>query len=128
MNEKSLQEVVYQPVMPADRAHLGIGVVGAGFIVRDCHLVAYAQSGFRVVGLTSRTKATAEEVATLRGVPRVFDSVEALLDDPGVDVVDVAVPPAAQPAVMRKILDHPRKVRGILAQKPLAMSLDEARE
>ena len=50
----------------------GIGVVGAGFIVRDCHLVAYADAGFRVVGITSRTLETAREVAALRGVPKVY--------------------------------------------------------
>src|SRR4051794_1900215 len=113
-------------VLP-ERRDVGIGVVGAGFIVRDCHLVAYADAGFNVVGLTSRTLATASEVAALRGVPRVFATLEELLDDPEVEVIDVAVPPAAQPSVIRRILDHPRRVRGILAQKPLAMSYPEAK-
>ena len=54
-------------------------------------------------------------------------SLEALLDDPAVEVVDIAVPPAEQPGVIERILAHPRKVRGILAQKPLALSLGEAR-
>ena len=112
--------------MPRSLEH-GIGIVGAGFIVRDCHLVAYADAGFHVVGLTSRTEATAREVAGLRGVEGVFDSVEAMLDDPRVTVVDVAVPPLEQPGIIRRILNHPRKPRGILAQKPLAMSPAEAR-
>src|SRR3954470_12419343 len=93
------------PQLP-DRRDVGIGVVGAGFIVRDCHLVAYADAGFKVVGLTSRTLSTAREVAALRGVPRVFDSLEAMLDAPEVEVVDVAVPPDVQPGVIRRILDH----------------------
>jgi predicted dehydrogenase len=101
--------------------------VGAGFIVRDCHLVAYADAGFPVVGLTSRTLETAREVAALRGVPRVFESLEEMLAAPEVEVVDVAVPPDDQPGVIRRILDHPRRVRGILAQKPLAMSYPEAK-
>jgi predicted dehydrogenase len=115
------------PLLPS-RRDLGIGVVGAGFIVRDCHLVAYRQAGFPVVGITSRTRGTAEEVARLRGVPRVFDSVGAMLDDPEVAVVDIAVPPAAQPGIIRRVLEHPRRVRGILAQKPLAPSLDDAKD
>jgi predicted dehydrogenase len=114
------------PALPA-RRDTGIGVVGAGFIVRDCHLVAYAETGFNVVGLTSRTEATAREVAALRGVPRVHATLEAMLDNPEVEVVDVAVPPAEQPEVIRRILDHRRRVRGILAQKPLALSYPEAR-
>jgi predicted dehydrogenase len=60
-------------------------------------------------------------------VPRVYPSVAAMLDDPEVEVVDVAVPPGAQPEVIRTILGRPNRVRGILAQKPLAMSLGEAR-
>ncbi|MEJ7638860.1 MAG: Gfo/Idh/MocA family oxidoreductase, partial [Singulisphaera sp.] len=92
--------------VPPKRLDVGIGVVGAGFIVRDCHLVAYAEAGFRVVGLTSRTLATAHEVARLRGVPRVFDTLEQMLDDPEVEVVDIAVPPAAQPGIIGRILAH----------------------
>lgn len=126
MPDAILASLDHLPPMPS-RRDLGIGVVGAGFIVRDCHLVAYAAAGFPVVGITARTRTTAEEVARLRGVPRVFDSVEELLDDTAVAVVDLAVPPAAQPEVLRRILDHPRRVRGILAQKPLAMSYAEAR-
>lgn len=128
MTVSALQSHEYSPAMPLDRTRMGIGIVGAGFIVRDCHLVAYREAGFKVVGITSRTRSTADEVAALRGVPHVFDSVESMLDHPDVDLVDVAVPPASQPSVIRKILDHPRKVRGILAQKPLAMSLEDARE
>jgi predicted dehydrogenase len=105
---------------------IGIGVVGAGFIVRDCHLVAYRDAGFRVVGITSRTLETARQVAAARNLPTVYPSLEAMLDDPSVEVVDVAVPPNAQPDVIRRILAHPRRARGILAQKPLAMSHAEA--
>ena len=115
------------PPLPR-RRDVGIGIVGAGFIVRDCHLVAYADAGFRVVGITSRTLDRAREVAEARGVPRVFESLEAMLDDPEVEVVDIAVPPLDQPEVIRRVLAHPRKVRGILAQKPLAMTYAEARE
>jgi predicted dehydrogenase len=116
------------PIMPKRPDALGIGVIGAGFIVRDCHLVAYHDAGFRVVGLTSRTLDTARAVAELREVPTVFPTLDAMLDSPDVDVVDVAVPPLEQPAVIRRILEHPHRVKGILAQKPLAMSLVEARE
>lgn len=118
----------HRPELP-ERRDAGIGVVGAGFIVRDCHLVAYAEAGFRVVGITSRTIATAQEVAALRGVPNVYRSLEEMLDDPAIEVVDVAVPPAEQPGVIRRMLAHPRGgIRGILAQKPLALSYGEAAE
>jgi predicted dehydrogenase len=113
------------PEMPASTAP-GIGVVGAGFIVRDCHLVAYAQAGLRVVGLVSRTRSTAEEVAKQCGVPRVFESLDEMLACPDVTVVDIAVPPAEQPDIILRIAEQPGSVRGILVQKPLAMSYVEA--
>jgi predicted dehydrogenase len=126
MTTKDLDPTAHLPQSPG-RRDAGIGVVGAGFIVRDCHLVAYNEAGFRVVGITSRTLDRAREVAALRGIPRVYTDVEALLDDPEVEVLDIAVPPAEQPGIIERVLRHHRHVRGILAQKPLALSLDEAR-
>ncbi len=123
-----LKDIDYLPDYPAKRDRFGIGVIGAGFIVRDCHLVAYANAGYRVVGITSRTLERAEEVAKLRGIPKVHQSIDSLLDDPEVEVVDVAVPPADQPGVVAQVLARGRRLRGILAQKPLALSFAEAKK
>jgi predicted dehydrogenase len=109
------------------KSNLGIGVVGAGFIVRDCHLVAYASAGFRVIGITSRSVDKARELAAQKGIPRAYESLELMLADPQIDVVDIAVPPKEQPGVIGRVLDQGRHVRGILAQKPLAMSYQEAK-
>jgi len=127
MADTDLDPGSHLPKWPAKR-DWAIGVVGAGFIVRDCHLVAYNEAGFRTLAITSRTESRAREVAELRGVPRVYSTVEALLDDPDVEIIDVAVPPAEQPDVIRRIVGHRRKIRGILAQKPLAFTSAEARE
>ncbi len=121
-----LDSQAHLPSWPSHRAP-GIGVVGAGFIVRDCHLVAYQQAGFHVLGITSRSQERAHEVARERGVPRVYPSLEAMLEEPAIEVVDIAVPPAEQPAVIRRVLAAPGRVRGILAQKPLALTLQDAR-
>ena len=43
-------------------------------------------------------------------------------------VVDIGVPPQSQPEIIREVVRHADHVRGILAQKPLAMSYGEARE
>jgi predicted dehydrogenase len=52
-----------------------------------------------------------------------------MLDDPTIEVVDVAVPPDQQPGVIKRLLDHkPKRIRGILAQKPLAMTYRDARK
>jgi len=119
----------YLPPRPR-RPHAGIGCLGAGFIMRDCHLVAYRNAGFRPVAIASHPggRLRAEETARLRGVPRVCDSVEDLLADPEVEILDIAVPPHALLDVIRRAAAAPRPPRGILAQKPLGMSYIEALE
>ncbi len=117
----------YLPRLPR-RRDFGIGCVGAGFIMRDCHLVAYRQAGFRPVAITSRDPARARAVAEAHGIPRCHASLDELLADREVEVLDVAVPPDVQPAVIRAAVAHRDHLRGILAQKPLAMTSREARE
>ena len=92
------------------------------------HLAAYRSAGFRPVAITSRTAAAAQGVAHRHAIPRVHRSVEDLVRDPAVEVVDVAVPPDVQPDVIRRVVAAGNGIRGILAQKPLAASYSEARE
>ncbi|HLU49054.1 MAG TPA: Gfo/Idh/MocA family oxidoreductase [Planctomycetota bacterium] len=118
-------ELDYRPRFPRDRSP-GIGCVGAGFIMADCHLVAYKNAGFRPVAIASRTRARAEEVAKRHAIPRVHATIDELLSDTAVEVLDIALPPHAQPEVIFAALEQSH-IRGILAQKPLALSYDEAR-
>lgn len=118
----------YQWKLEPGLDQFGIGVIGAGFIIRDCHLPAYAQAGFRVLGICSRDPARADEVAALRSVPCVYRDHRELLADTDIQVVDIGVPPQFQPAIIRDVARHGRHIRGILAQKPLAMNYAEARE
>src|SRR2546423_10613099 len=94
----------YLPRLPK-RKDWRIGCAGAGFIVRDCHLVAYRQAGFNPVAIASRNPATAREGAALPGVPTAPDTIDALLADPPVENLDVAVPPDAQPDLIRPAVD-----------------------
>jgi predicted dehydrogenase len=80
------------------------------------------------VAIHSRTRARAEEAATRHSISRVHDRLEALIEDPEVAVVDIAVPPHEQAGVVREIVRRRGGVRAILAQKPLGMDLTEARE
>lgn len=110
------------------RIDFGIGAVGAGFIMRDVQLKAYADAGFKVEAITSRNPETAREVAELRGIPRAYDSLEDMLEDPAVEILDVAVPPHKQPDVIRTALERGKNLKGILAQKPLALTYEDAAE
>src|SRR5689334_14331101 len=112
----------YLPRSPR-RKDFRIGCIGAGFIMRDCHLVAYRQAGFNPVAIASRSPANAQAVAKQHGIPRSHTTIDELLGDPTIEVLDIAVPPDVQPAILRAACRHNDHIRGILAQKPLALSV-----
>jgi predicted dehydrogenase len=111
-------------VIPAEH-HRGVAVIGAGGIVEGAHLPAYQRAGLPVVGITDLDAARAQRVAEAFGIPRVYESVDALLADPAVEVVDIAVPAAAQPAIFRAAIGAGKHV---LAQKPFALDPETAGE
>ncbi len=96
--------------------------------MRDVQLKTYAAAGFHVVAINSRTPEIAREVADLRGVPKVYDTLPELLRDPAVEILDIAVPPHHQLSVVKAALEEGVHLKGILAQKPLAVHLEEAQE
>ncbi len=116
----------YLPRLPR-RKDFRIGCLGAGFIMADCHLVAYRQAGFNPVAIASRDPARARAAAERHGL-KAYSSYQEVLEDPSVEIADIAVPPDAQPALIHAACRQKGHLRGILAQKPLAMRLGEARD
>jgi len=106
----------YKPKMPRNLDH-GIAIIGAGGIINYAHLPAYKKAGFRVVGITDRNRETAEKTAKQHGIPKVYASIEELLADKDVEIVDVAVYPAAQLEIVEKVTAAKRH---LLCQKPFA--------
>ncbi|WP_336800124.1 Gfo/Idh/MocA family protein [Kaistia sp. MMO-174] len=104
---------------------LRIGAIGAGMIMAECHLAAYHEAGFPVVAIASRTKANAAKVAERWSIPTVHETPEALIEDETIEILDLAFPPDQQPALIRHALKQ-KHIKGILAQKPLALTLEEA--
>ena len=119
------QKLDYLPKMPRQKK-VGIGCIGAGFIMSDCHLVAYRKAGFSPVAITSRTLKKARAAARRHRIPRVHKSYRELLQDESVEVVDIAVPPDVQLEVMREVVRY-KHIRGVLAQKPLGVNYRQTR-
>ncbi len=109
------------------RTDYGIGCIGAGFIMRDVHLAAYNEAGFRPVAIASRTPDNARAAAQQASVAKVYDTWKELLDDPAVEIVDIAFPPDQQLEIVREACARSH-VKGILAQKPIAATLEDAKE
>ena len=111
-----------------------IGILGSGFIVNDCHLVSYRKAGFNPVAIASRSPENAMKVAARHGIPKTYVTYEQLLDDPEIEVLDIAVPPNAQLALIKAACERKiakgilSQLKGILAQKPLGMNYAEALE
>lgn len=123
--ETGVVELDYLPRLPVDKRP-AIGCIGAGFIMADCHLPAYRQAGFNVQAITSRSRDKAREVAARHGLPKVYENYQQLLADPEIEVVDIAVPPDAQFAIVQEAVRHAGRLRGILAQKPLGVNFAQA--
>lgn len=116
-----------EPDPPIRCRDFTIGVIGSGFIVNDIHLAAYRDAGFRVKGVASRTVDNARAAVEKWGLAHTYDSIDALLDDPEIEIVDIAIPPHVQPDVIRQAVERPH-IRGLLVQKPLALDLATAAE
>ena len=92
---ETLPHLDYSPIFPKRLDH-EIAVIGAGGIVNYAHLPAYKKVGFKVIGITDRDRDRAEHTAKEHSIPRVFGSVDELLADPKVKIVDIAVYPKEQ--------------------------------
>jgi predicted dehydrogenase len=103
---------------------IGVGVAGTGFI-GPAHVEGLRRNNLHVLGLAEVTRELAEEKAAQMGIPRAYESFEAMLADPDIDVVHLATP---------NLLHHPQAKAALLAgkhvicEKPLAMTSAESAE
>ena len=127
MTDSLSLDLDYLPVLPK-RSDVRIGCIGAGFIMADCHLVAYRQAGFHPLAISSRNADRANAVASRHEIGTVYTDYRELLADERIEVVDIAVPPDVQIYVVREAVKHTGHIRGILAQKPLGVNYAQAKE
>jgi predicted dehydrogenase len=115
----------FRPAFPAGYAP-GVGIVGCGGIAKDWHLPAYGKYGVDVVGVfdvdPDATSGVRERFPFVR---RVFSSLDELLAEPSVDIVDIATGPDVRLDLIRQAVAAGKHV---LAQKPLALHPRAARE
>jgi len=126
---KDIIENLIEATLPLNptRKDWRIGCIGAGFIMSDCHLVAYRDMGLNPVAIASRTRKSAESAAQRHNIEKVYDTWMELLDDESLEIIDIAIPPHEQLNVVKEAVKH-KNIKGILCQKPLAMTLEDAQE
>ena len=115
---REVAEAVKLEVKPENKRK--IGICGAGGIVDGAHLPAYTKAGLEVVAIFDTDHAKAQDVAKRHGIPTVYKTLAELLADPKVEIVDIAVPAAAQPEIFAQVAAAKKH---ILAQKPFATTV-----
>ena len=101
-----------------------VGLIGAGWVTQH-HLKGWArlQGRAEIVAIADPSADNRNSRAREFGIPRTFDSAEAMLAAGGLDAVDIAAPRSVHAELVRLAADHGLP---ILCQKPLAPTLAEA--
>lgn len=103
---------------------LAFGVLGAAKIAREKVIPGMrACRSAEVVAIASRDVGRAAEVAAALGVPRSFDSYEALLADPAIDAIYIPLPNHLHAPWAIRALEAGKHV---LCEKPVGLNAGEA--
>ena len=116
---------------------LGIGFIGGGFITRFHIQSLVGVRDADVIGIVSRTKASAEESATLArtiGVgnnAKAYDSITDMIADPNIDALWVCSPNFARIEAFEEITSAissgKGELIGVTCEKPLGRNVEEAK-
>lgn len=98
-----------------------VGIVGVG-IMGTTHAAGWSQTGAEIAGFAAETNEEAQDLAQQYGVA-VYDGLASML--PNVDVVDICTPTHLHHAMVLQAVEAGKHV---ICEKPLALSVDEARE
>lgn len=100
-------------------------IAGAGGIVRDAHLPAYAKAGIPVKGVTDIDAGRAATLASDFGLNHTYATLEEAVADNGTDATyDIATPPHVIAGIVEKLPEG----AAALIQKPMGADQAQAHE
>lgn len=103
-----------------------IGIIGAARVAVYAMIEpALNNKRARLAGIAARDPARAAAFAARHGVARAHQTYDELIDDPDIDLVYVATPPALHASVAVRAIEAGKHV---LVEKPFAADAREARE
>ena len=109
----------------SNQRQLGWGLIGASDIARTRMIEAIrAQPDSEVVAVMSSQIDRARSYAAETNIPQAYDSLDAILSDPAVDAVYIST---TNELHARQTLAAAQAGKHVLCEKPLALSLDDAR-
>ncbi|UQN28775.1 Gfo/Idh/MocA family protein [Brachybacterium kimchii] len=102
-----------------------IGILGAAGIAPQALVrPARRRSDLQVLAVAARSLSSARSFASEHDIPRAYEGYPALLADPDIDLVYVALPPALHAGWSIEAL---RAGKHVLCEKPFAMDAEQAR-
>jgi predicted dehydrogenase len=116
-------QLAYQPTLPPKHDY-GIAVIGCGGITTNAHLPIYRRNGLNVVGCFDVRREQAEAFARQFSIPKVYASIDEILEDRNVQIIDIAVPATEQLAIVERAATAGKHM---LCQKPLAENFHDAK-
>lgn len=113
-------------VAPRRTGGYRIGLLGAGPFARGTLVPALREAGFADLRwVVSASGRSARHLAERAGIERAASDVEAVLEDPDVDVVTIATPHDTHASFAVRAL---RAGKHVFCEKPLALSEDQLEE
>lgn len=103
----------------------GIAFIGCGGIVNYGHIPAYRASGFHMIGGYDLNKEAAEKTVQTHRLEKVYESLDDLLLDSSVEIVDIAVLPWDQRDIVERAVAAGKH---LLCQKPFSDNYADAVE
>jgi predicted dehydrogenase len=104
-----------------ETSRYAVGVIGLN--IGSHHIEGYRRYGIRVAAISDLHADRLADCAGRFGIERAYASAADLIDDPTVDLVDIAVQPQHRWPLVAKAA---RAGKPVFIQKPLAMSLRQA--
>jgi len=80
----------------------GIAFIGCGGIVNYGHIQAYRASGFHLIGGYDLNREAAEKTVRTHGLEKVYESLDDLLLDSSIEIVDISVLPWDQRDIIER--------------------------
>lgn len=99
------------------------GIIGCGDVCEVKSGPGFQKAeGSALVAVMRRDRAKAQDYARRHGVPRVHDTAQALIEDPGIDAVYIATPPSSHCELALRVAAAGKPC---LVEKPMALNHDE---
>lgn len=102
-----------------------IGIIGGNFGTL-VHLPAFRlDPRAEVIAIAASTPERSQDLALEHSIKKGYSHWQALLEDPYIDAISIAVPPSMQAEIILAAFEHKK---AIFAEKPLTINLHEAKK